>query len=176
MRNFDFLCAAMIRATAHSRCLVCPFPWLVAPFWIRHTIFCSVFTVFRVERISCFMYFLIYMMIFQNASPVYNESHLFNYIVVRDTWTEYSVFEELLFYTCFEHTLQMLTLAFSFFALFCGEVVYANVDLPVNHNTASVTKERKKRKKKTKSCSDLQDSLKTMNSCVVLGMFLRLSC
>jgi hypothetical protein len=34
----------------------------------------------------------------------------------------------------------MLKLAFSFFALFYGNVVYANVDLPANRNTMSVTK------------------------------------
>lgn len=65
----------------------------------------------------------------------------------------------------------MLKLAFSFFTLFCGAMVYANVDLPANHNTVSVTKERKKRKKKSKSCSDLHDSPKTVNS-HVLGMVL----
>jgi hypothetical protein len=67
--------------------------------------------------------------------------------VVLHSWTEYSAFEELLFYACFEHTLQMLKLAVSFFALFYGNAVYANVDLPGGHNTVSVTKTKRKKKK-----------------------------
>lgn len=41
----------------------------------------------------------------------------------------------------------MLKLAVSFFALFYGNAVYANVDLPGGHNTVSVTKTKRKKKK-----------------------------
>jgi hypothetical protein len=38
----------------------------------------------------------------------------------------------------------MLKLAFSFFALFCDDVVYANVDLPANHNSVNKKKREEK--------------------------------
>jgi hypothetical protein len=45
--------------------------------------------------------------------------------------------------TCCNLALQRWRLAFSFFALVCGDVAYANVSLPANHNTVSLTRKKK---------------------------------